>query len=324
MYDRFDDEVEDDGYEEGYGGYDWYGGYGFRPYVSVASRRRQAASRLAKLRKKGRKVSPIVIEGRKIARTFWGEAWCENLEGYSDFANRLPRGRTYVRNGSVVHLDVAPGVVTALVSGSRIYTVRVAVTALPKTRWRAVCRDVSSAIDSVIELLQGRLSDRVMTRLCAKGTGLFPSPREIQLSCTCPDWASMCKHVAAVLYGIGARLDNEPALLFALRKVKESDLVGGAGTRAAVGLVKGRAKGAAARKVVDEAALGDLFGIDIAPAEPAPAKQPDAAKAARKQARAPRGKASVAGTTTPKVGGSKTPKGVAARRAKVSGRMRRR
>jgi uncharacterized Zn finger protein len=147
-----------------------------------------------------------------------------------------------------------------------VYTVRVAVAPLPKSRWRTVCRDVSGAIDSVIELLQGRLSDRVMARLTAEGTGLFPSPKDIRLSCTCPDWADMCKHVAAALYGIGARLDHDPALLFTLRKVKEAELVGAAGTRAAAGLATRRTKGAGARKVVDQAELGDVFGIDITPA----------------------------------------------------------
>jgi hypothetical protein len=195
---------------------------------------------------------------------FWGEAWCGNLERYSDFANRLPRGRSYVCNGSVVDLQIAPGVVTALVSGSDLYDVRVAVAALPASRWRAVCRDVSGAIDSVIELLQGRLSERVMTRLCADGTGLFPSPREIEFTCSCPDAAYMCKHVAAVLYGVGARLDREPGLLFTLRQVKEGDLVGDVGARAAASLVSGRDGVPGSRRIADESSLSAVFGIDVA------------------------------------------------------------
>ena len=159
--------------------YDDY--YGFKPYVSVAARRAQAARELAKLQKKGRTMSPVVIEGRKIARTFWGEAWCDNLERYSDFANRLPRGRTYVRNGSVVDLQVAPGSVTALVSGSAMYDVKVTVGPVPRARWSAICKDCSGAIDSLVELLQGRFSKGVMARLCEEKTGLFPSPKEITL-----------------------------------------------------------------------------------------------------------------------------------------------
>src|SRR5437899_6327327 len=129
--------------------------YGWRPYVPVATRRQQAGREMAKLRKKGHAVAPVLIEGRTIARTFWGEAWCDNLERYSDFANRLPRGRTYVRNGSVVDLQVAPGSVTALVSGSEMYDVKVTVAPVPRSRWNAICKDCSGAIDSLVELLQG-------------------------------------------------------------------------------------------------------------------------------------------------------------------------
>ena len=208
---------------------DYYDYYGFRPYVSVAARRAQAARELAKLQKKGRTISPVAIEGRKIAKTFWGEAWCDNLERYSDYANRLPRGRTYVRNGSVVDLQVGPGRVTALVSGSTMYDVKVTVGPVPRSRWSAICEDCSGAIDSLVELLQGRFSKGVMARLCEQKTGLFPSPKDIIFTCSCPDWASMCKHVAAVLYGIGARLDHQPELLFTLRKVDQQDLIANAG-----------------------------------------------------------------------------------------------
>jgi uncharacterized Zn finger protein len=231
----------------------------WKPYVPVAARRRQAARAVAKLVKKGQQTSPVVIDGRKIAKTFWGKAWCDNLERYSDFANRLPRGRTYVRNGSVVDLQIAPGAVRAMVSGSDLYRIEVKVTAVPKARWTGVCRDCAGAIDSVVELLQGRLSQGVMTRICQERTGLFPSPAEIEFTCSCPDWASMCKHVAAVLYGIGARLDEKPDLLFALRKVDQQDLISEAG--------KGLAQtgtGPKAGKVLDTDDLSEMFGIEMA------------------------------------------------------------
>ena len=234
--------------------------YGFKPYVTVGSRRAQAARELAKLRKKGRETSPIVIEGRTIARTFWGEAWCDNLERYSDFANRLPRGRTYVRNGSVVDLQVAPGTVTALVSGSTMYDVKVTVAPVPRPRWNAICKDCSGAIDSLVELLQGRFSTGVMTRLCEEKTGLFPSPTDIIFTCSCPDWASMCKHVAAVLYGVGARLDHQPELLFTLRQVDQQDLIVKAGSD----LSKAR-KRPIGSKVLDSQDLSGMFGIEMAP-----------------------------------------------------------
>src|SRR5438477_2857213 len=238
-----------------YGGY-----YGFKPYVSVGARRAQAARELAKLQKKGRKISPVVIEGRTIAGTFWGEAWCDNLERYSDYATRLPRGRTYVRNGSVVDLQVGPGRVTALVSGSTMYDVKVTVGPVPRSHWRAICTDCSGAIDSLVELLQGRFSKGVMARLCEQKTGLFPSPKDIIFTCSCPDWASMCKHVAAVLYGIGARLDHQPELLFTLRNVDQQALIANAGS----GLSK-KGKRPAGAKVLASDDLSEMFGIEMAP-----------------------------------------------------------
>jgi len=235
--------------------YEW----GWRPYVSVAERRRKAAREMLKLQQKGRPVSPVVIEGRAIAKTFWGKAWCDNLERYSDFANRLPRGRTYVRNGSVMDLQITPGAVKALVSGSEIYQVAVKVTPVSKARWVSLCKDCAGAIDSLVELLQGRFSKGVMERICRERTGLFPSPAEIKLSCSCPDWASMCKHVAAVLYGIGARLDRQPELLFKLHQVDEKELLAKAGK----GIPLTR-KSPAAEKMLANENLSEIFELEMA------------------------------------------------------------
>lgn len=265
--------------------------YGWRPYVPVATRRRNAEREAAKRRKAGQAMAPVTIEGRTIARTFWGKAWCENLERYSDYANRLPRGRTYVRNGSVIDLQVSPGRVNALVYGSALYKVEVQITAVPSTKWAAICADCAGAVDSLVELLQGRLSKGVMERVTRQGAGLFPSPSEIKLSCSCPDWASMCKHVAAVLYGVGARLDERPELLFRLRGVDETELV--AQASAGLPLAKG---GPAADRVLETEDLSALFGLELAegeapvvavskPEAPAPgakAAQPAAPKSAKK------------------------------------------
>ena len=253
--------------------------YGWAPYVSVAQRRRKASSEMAKLKKKGHPVSPVLVEGRTIVKTFWGKAWCENLERYSDFANRLPRGRTYVRNGSVIDLQIGAGEIKALVSGSEIYQVEVKVAPVAKARWQSICTDCAGAIDSLIELLQGRFSKGVMERVCRQKTGLFPSPDEIELFCSCPDWADMCKHVAAVLYGIGARLDQQPALLFRLHNVDENELIAGAGK--ALPQAK---KAPAAGKVLKGEDLSAMFGLDMAP---------DAGPAKKKRAVVPRGKSKV-------------------------------
>jgi uncharacterized Zn finger protein len=244
--------------------------FGWAPYVSVAERRRKAEKAMEKQRKKGLPVSPVVIQGRTIARTFWGRAWCDNLERYSDFSNRLPRGRTYVRNGSVVDLQIAPGLVWAQVSGSSLYRVRVEVKAAGASQWQALCRDCGGAVATLVELLQGRFSEAVMERICSQEGGLFPSPREIAFACSCPDGAVMCKHVAAVLYGIGARLDAEPELLFLLRHVDGNDLL----AQAAAGLAPAQ-PAADPGRVLEGEDLADLFGLDMGteppPIKPAPA-----------------------------------------------------
>jgi uncharacterized Zn finger protein len=241
-------------------------------YVPVAERRRNAELAMEKLRKKGVTVTPVKLEGRLIASTFWGKAWCENLESYRDYANRLERGRTYVRNGSVVDLQIAPREVTATVSGSELYQVKISIGEVAKAHWKSICADCAGGIDSLVELLQGRFSKGVMERICRQGAGLFPKPSEIRFSCSCPDYASMCKHVAAVLYGVGARLDARPELLFRLRAVDENDLV------ADIGQVLPMAKqGPAAGKVLETDDMAALFGLDMAAAEePAGAGAPEA------------------------------------------------
>jgi len=237
-----------------------FGGYhGWRPYVPVAQRRYQAERKIAALRKRGRAVDPVIVESRKITHTFWGKAWCDNLESYSDYANRLPRGRTYVRNGSVIDLQIGPGQVKALVSGSSIYQVDIAMRRAPRTQWRALAKRCAGKIDSVVELLQGRFSRGVMEILASPKTGLFPAPREISLECSCPDWATMCKHVAAVLYGVGARLDHAPEMLFVLRDVDPTDLVAQVSAGGSLGEATGDTKG----EILEASGLSDIFGIDF-------------------------------------------------------------
>jgi uncharacterized Zn finger protein len=249
-----------------------YDGWGWGPYVSVAERRRKALKKMEGLRKKGRTISPVSIDGRTIAKTFWGKAWCENLESYSDYENRLPRGRTYVRNGSVVDLQITASQITALVSGSEIYEVKVKILPVEAPHWKSICEDCAGSIDSLVELLQGRLSNGVMERISQQQSGLFPSPKEIKLSCSCPDWAEMCKHVAAVLYGVGARLDQQPELLFRLRAVNEKELISSAGKS----LPSSKKTPA---KVLGEEDLSKLFGLDLADSTPS-AKSTRPAKAA--------------------------------------------
>jgi uncharacterized Zn finger protein len=244
----------------------WY--FQYKPYVPVAQRRAQAEREIARRRKKGETITPVKIEGRKITTTFWGNAWCQNLESYSDYANRLPRGRTYVNNGSVVHLQIAPGRITALVSGSELYEIRIDIEPLPKARWQALKKQCAGQIGSLVELLQGRLSKGVMERVTDRTDGLFPRPREIKMRCSCPDSAGLCKHLAAVMYGVGHRLDSQPALLFQLRGVDHQELIEEA-------LPSAPAKQRGQGTTLDEENLGDIFGIDLGeqpatPVKPAP------------------------------------------------------
>lgn len=265
---------------------DWgYGG--FAPYVPVAERQARAAREAAKLTGRGQSLQPIRLAGRTIATTFWGKAWCTNLEAYSDFANRLPRGRSYARNGSVLHLDIRKGAIEALVSGSALYKIKIGIKPVAPGKWAALCRECAGGIGSLMELLAGRLSERVMNVMTKPESGLFPAPAEIDLDCSCPDWADMCKHVAAVLYGVGARLDEKPELLFTLRHVDHNDLVTQASTVEA--LTAG--KGTAGAVTLDAADVGEVFGIELdagAPGAAVPASAVVSASKPRQATKRPR------------------------------------
>jgi uncharacterized Zn finger protein len=260
-------------------------GYGWAPYVSVAQRRKKSEKIVAKMLKKGEKVSPVKLEGRTLAKTFWGKAWCSHLESFSDYENRLPRGRSYVRNGSVIHLSVEMGKIEALVQGTSLYRVQIEIKSVDDKKWRNIMENCSGQIDSVIELLQGKLSSGVMKTISDKENGLFPLPKEISLNCSCPDWATMCKHVAATLYGVGARLDNEPELLFKLRKVDHLELI----TTASM---KAPSKRSGKANVLQGQNLSEMFGIDVAGEMVSPVKvkkvktKPSTKKVAKKKATA--------------------------------------
>lgn len=234
----------------------------YPPYVPVAARRAAAARKLTKMSKEGLVVKPVTITGRTIATSFWGKAWCEHLESYSDFDNRLPRGRTYVRNGSVVHLDLLPGKITAFVSGSSLYKVNIQISAVAQRKWQTIVKQCAGKLDSLIELLQGRFSRGVMEIITDPQQGLFPDPKEIKLNCSCPDYADMCKHVAAVLYGVGARLDNQPEDIFLLRQVDHMQLFSTAEKKDLV-----EKPVTTDVEILQEDDLSALFDIELAPTD---------------------------------------------------------
>jgi len=233
--------------------YDSYGYGRFPRYVPVAERRAKALKQAQKLQKRGRVLEPVSLTGQRIASSFWGKEWCKNLESYMDFANRLPRGRTYLRSGAVVGLRIGAGQIDALVAGSSLYIVSIKIGKLARKRWGGVIKRCAGHIDSVVGLLQGRLSETVLEALVDRRAGLFPAPEEIDFTCSCPDSAFLCKHIAAVLYGVGARLDAKPELFFTLRSVAVEDLIAKSTLRRAP----------PAKEVLDSDSLEGIFGIEL-------------------------------------------------------------
>ncbi len=248
-------------------------GYGDYPqYKSVAQRQAEARAKIRQLTEgKKLKLDPVTISGSRIVSTFWGKAWCDNLVAYQDYASRLPRGRSYVRSGSVIDLQIAPGRLDARVMGSSLYDVGISIQPLNAARWSKVVSRCHGQIASLVELLKGNLPKSVLELLTEPGHGLFPEPGEIAFSCSCPDSAAMCKHIAATLYGVGARLDSRPELFFTLRQVKQEDLLAKLGESAAAPVKK------KAPKALAGADLSAMFGIDLGGGAPA------APKKARKQ-----------------------------------------
>lgn len=229
------------------------------PYVPVARRKahgvREAQSRM----KKGQSLQPVQIVGNKISKSFWGQAWCEHFEGYRDFSNRLPRGKTYARNGSVCHLAITPGRIFGLVCGSELYDVNIKIDAITPKKWKAIRNNCRQSVHSLIDLMRGKLSDEVIARLTDTNNGLFPIGKEMTLSCDCPDYSRLCKHLAAVMYGVAARLDSQPELLFVLRGVDQRELIADAIAS------QDSDMGLEAASDFDNDDLGSIFGIEMAP-----------------------------------------------------------
>lgn len=173
-----------------------------------------------KAQKKGKILHPIVVQGKNITSSWWGNAWCKNLERYADYASRIDRGRRYVCSGTVVDLQIEKGHVSARVQGSKKtpYKVEIRISPMSEETCQNIIDRCTTKVSNIEQLVSGSFPEE-MKELFGGHNGLFPSPREISFGCSCPDWALMCKHVAAVLYGIGVRLDEDPLLLFELRGI---------------------------------------------------------------------------------------------------------
>ena len=235
------------------------GWYDYGEYVPVARKKEKAVKEIEKLRKKDADLSPVIIEGRKITKTWWGNAWCKNLECYADFSNRIGRGSAYIKNGFVVDLKIYEGLVTGKVMGTRLYKIEIKIDLLDMTRKKKIIAAVGRRIDSVSDLIDGKFPKDFGELFLTQEKGLFPAPNEIHMSCSCPDWADMCKHVAAVLYGVGARLDQDPLLFFKLRGVDVNAFIKASIDEKLNSLMKNAGK--KTKRVIESADISEIFGV---------------------------------------------------------------
>ena len=202
----------------------------------------------------------VWVDGRKMAETWWGMEWDRNLERYSDYENRIGRGRSYLRNRAVIDLKIREGQVKANVQGSRSrpYSVTVDISPMPADRQREVMDRCGMKVKTVEELVNGNIPEEVRDVVVSE-RGLFPRPSEISFECTCPDWASMCKHVAAVLYGIGRKFDQDPLLFFTLRGIDFEPLIGRTVDQKLDMILANADK--PSPRIIDDCDLDRLFGI---------------------------------------------------------------
>jgi uncharacterized Zn finger protein len=285
----------------------------FPRYVPVAEKRAKAAKKLKEMSKKSPNLKPVILQGTAIARTWWGKAWNLNLERYADYHNRIGRGRSYVRHGAVLDLQIDPGEVRASVQGSRSrpYSVIISIETLKKNIWQTVLYQCEGVLESLQELLNGSFPKATGEIFTHKDSGMFPSPKEIKFSCSCPDWAGMCKHVAATFYGIGARLDESPDLFFRMRNVEMDDLI-----RQAVSEHKEKLLAKASKKssrIIEGADLSATFGIeleqDFVTAPPAAPEQTKPGSRGKGKRPASSGKRKALSGKSPSRGSSASPDG---------------
>jgi uncharacterized Zn finger protein len=237
------------------------GYYGFPRYESVAEKKAKASRSLAKMKKKNPDIEPVIIEGRTLAKNWWGKSWNINLESYADYSNRIERGKRYVRNNAVLDLKISKGKVIAKVQGSRVkpYDVEISIDALDNKKWEQVTELCNHRIDSLEQLIEGKFPKELEILFTEKKYGMFPSPKEIHFACSCPDWAYMCKHVAATLYGIGARLDNDPMLFFDLRDIDGQMLIRKSMERKLESMLKNAGK--KSKREIAAKDISDIFGL---------------------------------------------------------------
>jgi uncharacterized Zn finger protein len=235
--------------------------WNFEPRKSVGQRKAEGKIAIHKLLK-GKPAQPVVGKRGTVATTFWGKAWVSHIRSIGEFESRLDRGRAIAGNGTLLHMEIEEGVVRAYVAGSELYSIGVKIQPLKPKRWEQIKSACAGNLGSMVELLQGKFSDEVMRVLIDPKTGMFPSDNDFDLDCSCPDWTRLCKHLAGVLFAVGAKLDQQPELLFTLRGVNPIDLI-------QVSPVVAKSTSDTS-DVLDQSALSDVFGVDFAGVDVAP------------------------------------------------------
>ena len=170
----------------------------------------------------------------QFSRTWWGQRFIAALEEFTDEA-RLGRGRSYASNGRIIEYTLSKGTVTAKVRGSinpyfgvykePIYKTSITIKAITSNDWAKVIRQIASRADLITKLLMNEMPDTIEDAFSGLGLHLLPhSERDFETSCSCPDWANPCKHIAGVYYLLASALDNDPFLMFELRGLSREDL----------------------------------------------------------------------------------------------------
>ena len=219
----------------------------FSPRLKAADLEKQAATRLAEYQAAGEELHPVVNKTRKLARNFWGSAWMKQLALCESGGMCLAPGRTLLRHACVLHVDIQPGSISALVSAEEVFEVELKLESLDEERLDRLAATCSGHIDSLLSLMQGKVDEAVLQQLCHPENGLLPTPEDWHMHCTCPDWAEPCPHAAAAIYAAGCLIDEKPELLFTLRGIQPEALL----------------SAPAPANEIDADKLSAMFGIDL-------------------------------------------------------------
>ncbi len=235
--------------------------YDYGYYETKAEKRRRIGEKLERLRKTDPNIAPLTIEGNTLAKSWWGKAWGKNLESYADYKSRLSRGKNYVKQGAILDLKIEEGKVNSKISGSgsKIYDCEIHIERLSDERLKKILEHCQNKISTLDALLTGDFSEELLELFQDKSYGLFPSPDEISFRCDCPDVANICKHVAATLYAIGTKFDDDPMFFFELRQIESENLIQKSVEKKLENMLEHVGKKTS--RTMDASKISDVFGL---------------------------------------------------------------